>query len=566
MTFELTPLRFLGIVAVIGTTNIAAVVALRFAAKRNALTLAIFKRIILLAVAITGALWIVLFEFPQAISLLDYLQAVGWFFFAPLSVLHASFWIIEEIRDAQWFNDGFRQGKGGRYAGEAVFRRNEMPSGWRNYSDQKKPEPRIFFGRSKRRFDSRPRNVGTLDDGHVVTVAQSGGGKSVFGLYNNCSTWPGALFQLDPKGELCRHTLAARIALGFHCGVLDPCRVQELRGIDHAHRWRFNPVADIDINDHTAIAKINAIVEGTYIDGGGSDNTYWSESTKMLLAGAIAYCLAALPPETHNLPSIAELFTTGGNKELAALLAAMAKIDVCGGLPLKASSIIRRAGDRQLGILMAELQRSLRWTNDPQMRDQLSHSDFSFQDLIQNTGTTVYVVLPFNQMSETGQIRWMRVLTGLGLLALQTSPKKPDLPVLFSIDEAPALGRFDTLPKAFRELRGSGAKVWLHCQDLATLARLYGTPGWEVFTANATTQVMGIQCSFTADWISRRLGHFMAKQENSTLVSRPLMEPAEVLSYLGKSAGNQLIFPMDGAPWQISSVNYFKSRHSYRKR
>ena len=132
----------------------------------------------------------------------------------------------------------------------------------------------IFLGRSKKRFDSKPRNVGLLDDAHLVTCGQSGSGKSVFSLYNNGAIWPGSLFQLDPKGEIAKHTMAARLHHNFQAGVLDPFGVRDLQGISDKRRWRFNPLAEIDINDPLAVGIINTISDGCTIPSNSGDDVY----------------------------------------------------------------------------------------------------------------------------------------------------------------------------------------------------------------------------------------------------------------------------------------------------
>ena len=63
----------------------------------------------------------------------------------------------------------------------------------------------------------------------------------------------------------------------------------------------------------------------------------------------------------------------------------------------------------------------------------------------------------------------------------------------------------------------------------------------------------------TAEWVSKRLGHFIADDGKA----RPLMEPAEVLSFLGKDDENQIILPVTGAPWQIDSVSWYDSYRGY---
>lgn len=560
------PLTFILVVATLVILQFVGMGLYRHAAQRNAITFAIRKRICVWAVGLISTAWIILFEFPAAAAPMDYAKAVLFIFFSPLATVYAIFWIVEEVLDSQWYHDNYRQGQGasGRWAGEAVFRRNEMPKGWYEYTIQKQRLPRIFLGRSKRRFDSYPRNVGILNDAHMVTFGMSGAGKSVFVLYNNCSIWPGSMMVLDPKGELARNTIHARKKYNTRCRILDPYGVRELQGHHDDLKCGFNPLAEIDLNDAGATAIVNGLAEACIIPSGGKNDAYWTENGQLILSGAIAHGISVLPAEQRNLPAIADMLTAGGNEEFAKLLAGMSQNEVLGGLPQKAANIVRRAGERERGILLNELQRSLRWTSDPPMRESLTQADLSMRELWDGQDTSVFVVLPFDQMKPSGQIRWMRVLMRLGLSAVQQAQKKPEIPVLFVLDEFPALGRFDSIKKDFRELRGAGIKMWMLAQDAVALSDLYGDT-WNGFTGSSTTQIIGINCSVTARWVSDRLGHFIKKEESGAMTSRPLMEPAEVLAFLGKSAGNQIIIPTDGAPWQIDSVNWYSSPHAYRR-
>ena len=560
------PLNFFLIVVVLVLLQFAAIYLYRWADARNAITIAIRKRMLLWTVAIVSSSWIILYEFPAASRLSEYIKALILYFFAPLGLVHAVFWTIEEFQDSQWYHDNFRQGEGAsaRWAGESVFRANEMPNSWREYESVSHPEPRIFLGRSKKRFDSRPRNVGVLSDTHMVTFGMPGAGKSVFVLYNNCSIWPGSMLVLDPKGELARNTISARTNHHSRCRILDPYGVEELRGHHDALKCGFNPLAEIDLKEPGAAGIINGIAEGCVIPSSDSSHSYWTEGSQLILAGTIAHGVSALPKNQQNLPYIADLLTVGSKADLGSLLQDMSHNDSLGGLPQKAANVILRAGDKERGSLLNELQRSLRWISDPPMRASLERSDFSMRELWDGEGASIYVVLPFDQTKPSSQIRWMRVLMRLGLSSVQRAKVRPDPPVLFVLDEFPALGKFDSIKKDFRELRGAGIKMWLLAQDAVGLQDLYGHT-WNGFTGSSTTQVIGINCDVTARWVSERLGHFMKKEPGGRATSRPLMETAEVLEFLGKSAGNQIIIPVDGAPWQLDSVNWHASRHAYRK-
>ena len=230
--------------------------AFKWAHSRNAVTFAISKQLINLCLIVSGVTG----------SWFHYRSADGFewvhvlYLFVGYAIIKIGFRIVEDIRDSQWYYDTFRQGTGASavWAGEAVFRKHAMRPLWRMGNQ-------LFLGRSRRRFDSRPRNVGIDTDNHSLLLGLTGSGKSVYVLFNALSAWAGGILALDPKGELARETLEHRRHTHKNKVIIfDPFETSELRGIHDEYKVCYNPLSDIDIESPKAASLISWLFSKIY--------------------------------------------------------------------------------------------------------------------------------------------------------------------------------------------------------------------------------------------------------------------------------------------------------------
>lgn len=521
---------------------------------RNAITLAVVKQLFAISFAlifVCFACRVYIFDQPNESSRFLLYLLVGF----GCSLL--AFRAIEATRDSQWFYDTFCQqlGASGHWAGEATFRKYAMrPIWW--IGNQ------LFLGRSKRRYDSCPRNVGIDTDNHSLLLGMTGSGKSVYVLFNAIASWGGGVFALDPKGELARETLKYRLnRRRNNVYILDPFHTSELRGIHDEYKICYNPLADIDIDSPHAASLISSIAGGCVVQAGKGMESYWSENAQQLLEGFIAHVLSTFPKDKHNLPSVIDALNLITSDSFGNLLADMSQNMVVGGLPARVASILMQAGDREFGALMNEVRRSLKWVTHPLMREHLSKSDISLRELL-NSKTSIFICLPIDEMEMSKQIRWMRVLLNLGITVVMKADKPPSKRVLFCIDEFPALGEFRKIVKSFRELRSSNIKMLVCSQGTRELVTLYQDE-WYSLMNNSIIQVLALNCEMTATMISKMLGKVRRKRTDGRDEVVDLMGPAEVSRFLGKEAGNQIVIPADGPAMQLNSVHWYRSRHAY---
>ncbi|MEM7061104.1 MAG: type IV secretory system conjugative DNA transfer family protein, partial [Pseudomonadota bacterium] len=103
--------------------------------------------------------------------------------------------------------------------------------------------------------------------------------------------------------------------------------------------------------------------------------------------------------------------------------------------------------------------------------------------------------------------RWLRLMIQQAIsVNARNIDHKPDKPVLFMLDEMPALGHLSTVEQAYGLMAGFGIQLWGIVQDLSQLKRIYGD-GWETFIGNSgVLQYFGSRDQMTAEYFSKLCG------------------------------------------------------------
>ena len=168
---------------------------------------------------------------------------IKWVFFlvflGGLPLLYALIWGVSAFFESDTIEKWIKHGGGGsaRWSGVLGFGR----CSWSQCT--KAP---IYLGRTLHKYDPLPfcRKIGVDDENHLVTIAQSGAGKSTTAIWPNLveHAYPDSVFVLDPKGEHAIMTGKHRTAQGQRVYVLDPFNVTKGKVKTHF----FNPLAEID--------------------------------------------------------------------------------------------------------------------------------------------------------------------------------------------------------------------------------------------------------------------------------------------------------------------------------
>jgi type IV secretion system protein VirD4 len=158
------------------------------------------------------------------------------------------------------------------------------------------------------------------------------------------------------------------------------------------------------------------------------------------------------------------------------------------------------ADDRELGAIRRTAKVQTDWLDSPQMRTDLRTGAFDFARLKERP-TTIYLALPPEFLASHGV--WLRMMVASILRPLLRSAGRPQVPVLFMLDEFAQLGRMEIIEDNYALMRGYGVKLWTIWQDLTQAKNLYGSR-WESFISNAgMVQSFAPQDMTTRDYLSK---------------------------------------------------------------
>lgn len=477
-------------------------------------------------------------------------------------------------------------GRGGssRWAGPAKLSRYAFDpfNAWRLLLGWPVKCDGVYLGVSLFDDDFAGRHIVVRDDAHMLTIGQTGSGKSVTSIWPTLALYSGSAIVIDPKGEHAKMCGPYRGGGGPANGSRMPNAVAHYldpfgRCASFAPSARYNLLSEIDMQSKDARKLISAISVSCIQPSQDGKNKYWEETARGVLDGVIAHVLTT-DRYPRTLPGVADLLLgidpeTGiavpsglidpetKQRILSPLENALMEMRIngaAGGLPQRAADALDTLSERERGIVTSELRNALKWASDPSMRANLSASDFSFRDLGNpDRKTTIFIALPFGDMVE--QSRWLRAVTNLSMRILEGFESKPTPPVLYVLDELPQYGRqLDAIKDGMVTMRSAGVKLWAFVQNWKQLTECFGQEGARNFESSGTVQVYGVNDNETAQWVSEKLGKRIVKDYKGLLRRREvgqrevnLADAAYVATQLGKTTPLQYVFPCDGPPMRL---------------
>jgi type IV secretion system protein VirD4 len=456
-------------------------------------------------------------------------------------------------------------------------------------------EPRggLLLGRRSGRL------VGWKDDRHVMSIAGSRAGKGVSLIIPNLLQYEGSALVIDPKGENARITAGRRgkkpgeKGLGQDVHVLDPF------GVSGKPSASFNPLAELYFawNPGSGLKPGSAdIIEdaGMFADAlvvhPDRGDRHWTESAQALLRALILMVAGDEDLARRNLVTVRNLLMLTDEKirELQmdqppslgklpaqeALIRLMMAEDVkpwgyiCSGM----AEQLQAMGENERGSVLSSARTQTQWLDSDKIQGILRHSDFSLADL-KRRKTTVYLCLPAARMAT--HARWLRLMILQSLSVMEQTPGKPDLPVLFVLDEFPALGHMQAIETAAGLMAGFGVKLWTIIQNVGQLKQHYER-GWETFFANCgVITAFGVSDSESLKVLSDMLGRTSIVEQVASgavghnLVSGasafredrhdvPLLAEHELRLAFAKRKERVLIFNVEDVPGVAERLFYYR--------
>jgi type IV secretion system protein VirD4 len=337
------------------------------------------------------------------------------------------------------------------------------------------------------------------NDGHLLTVAPTGAGKTRDVLVAAPLEYLGSCIVIDPKGQLAAITGKHRERMGQRVIVLNPFDIlREFLGPSA----RFNPMAALDPSLDSFGTDCDNIADPIIVhDAGGRDN-HWNESAHGLIAALIGHLAANITdPNSKNLATVRQILRR------PALLQEHAKAAQDGNDEMVAEELdafcdLSNAPNKgELSSIISTAKTQTKFLGTKAISENVSGSDFRFRELKERP-TTVYLTLPTRYLATCS--KWFRLVVAAALDDLLR--EETGVPVLVLLDEFYQLGRLKIIQNAMSLARGYGLQLWPILQDLTQLQEHY-EKSWETFLGNAgVRQFFAPRENTTAEYVSKLCG------------------------------------------------------------
>jgi type IV secretion system protein VirD4 len=338
-------------------------------------------------------------------------------------------------------------------------------------------------------------------DGHLITFAPTGTGKTSGPVICNGLTHPGQLIAVDLKGEIHAATAEARRAMGQEVHVLDLRDEDPITGslnpLDLANRCGSEPAA---------IARSFA---AEIIERGNDIDRFWNDWAETMIAGACAYMLADATPEERRMSTLFDLFNSDDiSYKLAVYLDAKEKIKNRAARAAFISFLSLPDKETRPSVL-ATVQSHLRLFDSDLTRRLTDTSSMDLDALIAGKPMSLYIIVPPFRLSAYRPLLRMW-LSGL-ILAMTRRKAPPKQRTLMLCDEIGNLGSMDALLTAATLLRSWGLTLWTFWQNVDQL-KIYGAQANTIVDNAGVIQIFGARNKRMAKDLSEIVGSITAEE------------------------------------------------------
>jgi type IV secretion system protein VirD4 len=329
-------------------------------------------------------------------------------------------------------------------------------------------------------------------DGHLVTFAPTGTGKTSGPVICNALTHPGQLIVIDMKGEVHAATAEARTAMGQRIHVLD------MR--DGADSDALNPL-DLAAKTGTEPAAIGRSFAAELLDRNPKEtDRFWNDFAESIIAGGVAWMLADCEDATmsglfdiFNLEDpvygIARIMDGENIRDRSAKAAFAAFLN----LPEKETR----------PSVLGTVQTHLRLFDSDLTRRLTDETTMDLDGLIAGKPMSLYVIVPPFRLTAYRPLLRMW-LSGL-ILTLMQRKSPPKDRTLILCDEVGNLGRIDALLTAATLMRSWGITLWTFWQNVGQL-QVYDAQANTIVDNAGVVQVFGARNLRMAQELANLIG------------------------------------------------------------
>ena len=367
-------------------------------------------------------------------------------------------------------------------------------------------------------------------DGHLITLAPTGTGKTSGPVICNALKHPGQLIVIDIKGEVHAATAHARRAMGQEVHVLDLRDDAPLAG-------SLNPL-DLVARCGTDLAAMARSFAAELIERGVDErDRFWNDWAETMITGGIAWLLADRQPEERRLSALFDLFT---HDDVAYRLTLLFEEKEIRHRAAKAAftSFLQLPDHETRPSVLGMTQTHLRLFDSDLVRRLTDTTSFNLDALIAGEPMSLYIIVPPIRLTAYRPLLRMW-LSGL-ILAMTQRKAQPSERTLMLCDEIGNLGRIDALLTAATLMRSWGLTLWMFWQNAAQL-QIYGGQANTLIDNAGVVQIFGVKNHRMAQDIANLLGG---------------IAPDELL----KMPGNRQVLLIDGQLHRAMQVRYYSDK------
>lgn len=312
---------------------------------------------------------------------------------------------------------------------------------------------------------------------HVLIIAPSRGGKGFSVLGPNLKLYKHSVVVLDPKGENCHISAAARKSKGHTIAAFDP---EGLTGEPCAHFDLIGELASRKEEPGALITAADYLAEALVV--GKSD--HWNESARGLIRALTLHLVTVdeseLGGRRRDLGTLREWLTGA----LDVTLESMKENPALDGLISRLATAFQVVPDDERGGIVNTAQRATRWLDNPTMADLFKGEPggVSFADLRdESKKLSIFIALSLPALDAAPQVG--RLLITFAMDAMMNKLTGRKRPVQFILDELAQIGHLPIVERAYTLGAGYGMQVWAVFQSVAkakalySLDTLYGSAG-----------------------------------------------------------------------------------------
>ena len=357
-----------------------------------------------------------------------------------------------------------------------------------------------------------------IGEGHLGTWGPQGVGKTrkLF-MPNLFKLRDWSCVVIDTKGQLCAYTALARAAGdGHRVYVIDPFKVIETNyprlfaenpALFKSHGY--NPVAALNPQSPSFIDDAKAMAMAV-IQSENARDPYWPMAAQAMAKGLLMVLRLDRPGMSDSLGVLRDYLglRPGDIRDkddklieagMATLLAEDVKkhSKVWPAIAACLNEFTRyNPEDRELSGIRRTAIAQTDWLDSPLIRADLAQNNAIDFGSLKDTPTTIYLILPPEQLATHGV--WLRLMVTAAMRPLLRSVERSPVPVLFMLDEFPQLGRMAMIESNIAQMRQFGIKLWTVWQHVEQMKKIY-PDSWADFMATAEAKI-----TFTANDVETR--------------------------------------------------------------